>query len=86
MVIHEMTREECFRMLAKTGLARLACALENQPYVVPVYLAFYESPTREACFYGFTSEGQKVEWMRANPRVCVEVDDITSSNSAMVKS
>jgi len=39
MVIREMSREECLRVLAGARLARLACAHENQPYVVPVYLA-----------------------------------------------
>src|SRR5262249_7283634 len=28
--------------------------------------------------YGFTTPGQKVEWMRANPLVCVEVDEVTA--------
>lgn len=66
-------------MLARTRLARLACAYENQPYVVPVYLA-YNSSDDEACLYGFTTPGQKVEWMRANPLVCVEVDKSTSDD------
>jgi nitroimidazol reductase NimA-like FMN-containing flavoprotein (pyridoxamine 5'-phosphate oxidase superfamily) len=73
-----MTREECFQVLKTTRLARLACAFENQPYVVPVYLAYYAPPDREPCLYGFTTHGQKVEWMRANSLVCVEVDEITS--------
>ena len=75
MMIHEMSREECHRVLARTTLARLGCAHENQPYVVPVYLAFHE---QAKCFYGFTTPGQKVEWMRSNPRVCVEIDEIVS--------
>lgn len=73
MVIHEMSREECNRMLARARLARLACARENQPYVVPVYLTYHEE---SGSLYGFTTPGQKVEWMRANPLVCVEVDEI----------
>src|ERR1700693_1728990 len=72
MVIREMNREECLRVLARGRLARLACARENQPYVVPVYLAYHEA---SACLYGFTTPGQKVEWMRANPLVCVELDE-----------
>lgn len=28
--------------------------------------------------YGFTTEGQKVDWMRTNPKVCVEIDEITN--------
>jgi len=75
MVIHEMSKEECLRVLARATLARLACAQENQPYVVPVYLAYHEV---SGCLYGFTTPGQKVEWMRANPLVCVEVDEIAA--------
>jgi nitroimidazol reductase NimA-like FMN-containing flavoprotein (pyridoxamine 5'-phosphate oxidase superfamily) len=26
--------------------------------------------------YGFSTFGQKVKWMRANPRVCVQTDEI----------
>ena len=43
--------------------------------VVPVYLAYDEA---SGCLYGFTTPGQKVEWMRANPLVCVEVDEIAA--------
>src|SRR5450631_2353862 len=75
MVIHEMSREQCLRVLARAGVARLACAHENQPYVVPVHLAYDEA---SGCLYGFTTPGQKVEWMRANPQVCVEVDEIAA--------
>jgi nitroimidazol reductase NimA-like FMN-containing flavoprotein (pyridoxamine 5'-phosphate oxidase superfamily) len=76
MIIREMSNEECFRVLANSRLARLACASNNQPYVVPVYLAYHESPAGEPCLYGYATVGQKVEWMRANPQVCVEVDDV----------
>src|ERR1022692_4174617 len=75
MVIREMSRERCLRELAGARLARLACAHENQPYVVPVYLAYHEA---SGCLYGFTTPGQKVEWMRANPLVCVEVDEVAA--------
>src|SRR5450755_1186554 len=77
MVIREMSREECLRVLAGARLARLACARENQPYIVPVYLAYQEA---SGCLYGFTTPGQKVEWMRANPLVCVEVDEVAAND------
>jgi len=78
-----MTREECLQVLAATRLARLACAFENQPYVVPVYLAYHAPPGGKACLYGYTTPGQKVEWMRANPLVCVEVDEVDSYDQWM---
>jgi hypothetical protein len=78
VIIREISKEECLRALANARLAHLACAKNNQPYVVPVYLAYYEPSPGESCFYGFTTFGQKVEWMRSNPQVCVEFDRVTS--------
>lgn len=76
MVIREMSRDECLATLSRGRLARLGCALENQPYVVPIYYAFRKAPDGDY-LYGFTTVGQRVEWMRANPRVCVEWDEVT---------
>jgi nitroimidazol reductase NimA-like FMN-containing flavoprotein (pyridoxamine 5'-phosphate oxidase superfamily) len=77
MVIREMSRTECLHVLAGSRLARLGCAQENQPYVVPVCLAYDEA---SECLYGFTTLGQKIEWMRVNPLVCVEVDEVTADD------
>lgn len=77
MVIHEMNEEECLLMLASTRLMRLGCSHKNQPYVVPISLA-YDTEADTPCLYGVTTLGQKIEWMRGNPLVCVEVDKITT--------
>jgi uncharacterized protein len=71
MVIEEMTDRDCRAMLAGTNLARLACAVNNQPYIVPIHVDFNDSS-----FYGFATLGQKIEWMRQNPLVCLEIDKI----------
>jgi nitroimidazol reductase NimA-like FMN-containing flavoprotein (pyridoxamine 5'-phosphate oxidase superfamily) len=73
MLIHEMTNKECLDALARFRWGRLGCARDNQPYVVPIYVAYHERH-----LYTFSTAGQKIEWMRANPRVCVEADEITS--------
>lgn len=78
MVIQEMTLEECRNALAEAGVARLACESGGQPYVVPVYLA-----CDGKCLYGFSTLGQKIERMRANPLVCVETDEFKSQNHWM---
>ena len=75
MKISEMRREECLRLLSGVKLCRLGCSRENQPYVVPVYLAYDEY---SGYLFGFTTPGQKIEWMRANPLVCVETDEIAA--------
>jgi nitroimidazol reductase NimA-like FMN-containing flavoprotein (pyridoxamine 5'-phosphate oxidase superfamily) len=76
MVIRELTHEECMQALARTGSFRLGCANANQPYVVPVSLICHRPAEGEPCLYGVTIPGQKVEWMRANPLVCVEMDEV----------
>ena len=70
MVIHEMTREECQAVLARASMGRLGCALDNQPYVVPVYFAYEPD-----YIYVLSTFGQKIKWMRANPKVCVEIEE-----------
>lgn len=75
MRIEQLTEEECYQALNSAGFGRLACALDNQPYVVPVYFA-----VGHRCLYSFALPGQKVDWMRRNPRVCVEADTVGASN------
>jgi nitroimidazol reductase NimA-like FMN-containing flavoprotein (pyridoxamine 5'-phosphate oxidase superfamily) len=75
MLIHELTDEECLKALAHVSIGRLACERDGQPYVVPVYLAFDGKH-----LYGFSTLGQKIEWMRANPLVSVETEDIKSQD------
>lgn len=75
MMIREMSREDCLRVLPRGRLAGLACAREHQPFIVPVYLAYQEA---SGCLYSFTTPGQKVAWMRANPLVCVELDEVAA--------
>jgi nitroimidazol reductase NimA-like FMN-containing flavoprotein (pyridoxamine 5'-phosphate oxidase superfamily) len=73
MVIHELTPAECRDALTRTNLGRLGCAHENQPYITPIYFSY---DAAEHCVYSFATAGQKIEWMRGNPRVCLELDDI----------
>jgi len=73
MVVHELSPEDCRRVLARKSLARLACALNDQPYIVPV-LCYFDADA--GCLYSIAAEGQKVDWMRHNPKVCVEVSEI----------
>jgi uncharacterized protein len=75
MLIREMNSQECRDLLARLGAGRLGCARNNQPYVVPIYFAY--EPDR---LYGFATSGQKIEWMRENPLVCVEVDEVADHN------
>lgn len=75
MFIREMTTGECLNIVSQAKLGRLGCAYQNQPYVVPICFVCQDS-----YLYGFTTLGKKVEWMRANPLVCVELDQINESD------
>jgi uncharacterized protein len=73
MLIRDLNNQECRDLLTRLGLGRLACAQNNQPYIIPVYFAY--EPDR---LYGFATRGQKIEWMRSNPLVCIEADEVRS--------
>jgi nitroimidazol reductase NimA-like FMN-containing flavoprotein (pyridoxamine 5'-phosphate oxidase superfamily) len=73
MLIQEMTRDASLNFLAHPRLGRLACAREGQPYITLMYFAHANN-----CLYSFSTVGQKLEWMRLNPLVCVEADEIQS--------
>jgi nitroimidazol reductase NimA-like FMN-containing flavoprotein (pyridoxamine 5'-phosphate oxidase superfamily) len=73
MLIHEMTGDECRIALEQSDFGRLACVRGDQPYIVPIYFSYDGKQ-----LYGITTLGQKIEWMRANPLVCLEIDERTN--------
>lgn len=76
MVLRTMTQEECLEMLGGAHYGHLACSSDGQPYVVPIYFAFH---ARVA--YSFSMQGKKVEWMRRNPKVCLQIEEAPSKAS-----
>jgi nitroimidazol reductase NimA-like FMN-containing flavoprotein (pyridoxamine 5'-phosphate oxidase superfamily) len=78
MLIRELSEEECYSILANARMGRLACAHENQPYVVPIYFVYHESDDGQRITYSWTTLGQKIRWMRTNPLVCLECDEVKS--------
>jgi uncharacterized protein len=73
MQISEITQDECKAVLADASFGRLGCCFENQPYVVPIYFVFESD-----YLYALSTPGRKIDWMRRNPKVCVQVDQIKS--------
>lgn len=73
MIVNELTEQECYSFLERAWFGRLACCKDNQPYIVQLAFAY-----RDRCLYVLSTLGQKIEWMRENPNVCVSVDEITS--------
>ncbi len=75
MRIDQLSDSECREILSRASMARLGCSLNDQPYVVPVGIACEENE-----IYVFSTLGQKIKWMRSNPKVCVQVDEIRSQS------
>jgi uncharacterized protein len=75
MLIKEISTEECLATLARASVGRLGCSLNDQPYVVPIYFA-----CEGEWIYVFSTPGRKIEWMRANPKVCVEIEEQVSES------
>ena len=77
MLIHELTPAECREVLTRTELGRLGCSRFDQPYIVPITFSF---DAEHDCVYAFSTIGQKVEWMRENPKICLEVEELGDKN------
>src|SRR5579863_1195450 len=76
MRISDMQDHECRDTLRRLAFGRLGCARDNQPYIVPIYFAY--EPDH---LYGFATLGRKIEWMRTNPRVCVQLDEVFGNDN-----
>jgi nitroimidazol reductase NimA-like FMN-containing flavoprotein (pyridoxamine 5'-phosphate oxidase superfamily) len=77
MLIHELTAKDCAEVLSRIDLGRLGCARFDQPYIVPIHFSF---DAERHCLYAFSTIGQKIYWMRQNPKVCVEVEEFADKN------
>jgi uncharacterized protein len=70
-MITQIGPRESLEVLGRHRTGRLGCCLDNNPYVVPV--SYYLE--RDVLLI-HSLPGQKIEMLRANPRVCLQVDEI----------
>jgi nitroimidazol reductase NimA-like FMN-containing flavoprotein (pyridoxamine 5'-phosphate oxidase superfamily) len=77
MLIRELNPDECLDILARSSLGRLGCARYDQPYVIPIHFSF---DREQRCVYAFSTIGQKINWMRENPKVCLEIEEIADKD------
>ncbi|RAZ91032.1 pyridoxamine 5'-phosphate oxidase family protein [Mesorhizobium hawassense] len=69
MQIRTLSALECTKLLTANRVGRLGCAKDGQPYVVPIYYTYADNR-----LYAFSMLGKKIDWMRINPLVSVQVD------------
>ncbi len=65
----EMNRREIDALLESQIVGRLACCVEDNPYVVPMSYAYDGE-----YIYAHAKDGKKIQMMRKNPNICFQVD------------
>lgn len=70
MLVRELSLAHCTALIAENRRARLACARDNQPYLVPIFYAYADGHT-----YSFTMPGRKLDTMRGNPNVALLIEE-----------
>lgn len=70
-MITDLNKADCEKVIASGIYAHLACCDGDEPYVVPIMYVY-----RDGCIYSYTHEGQKIEIMRKNPKMCVQIQHV----------
>ena len=72
--VEDMPPAEMHALLQRESFGHLGCARDGRPYVVPMHYAYDGKE-----LYFFTTEGMKTQFIEANPKVCLQVEEITDS-------
>lgn len=70
--VEELSNGEILEIVKRVGYGHLACSLYDEPYVVPVHYAFDDGE-----IFIYTTEGKKSEIIKVNPRVCLQIEEVT---------
>jgi uncharacterized protein len=74
MNMGRLRETDSLAILNEGSLGRLGCIAAGRPYVVPVNYIFDGKD-----IYIHSLPGKKIDALRANPRVCLQVDEIKDS-------
>ena len=73
MVKHWLSQEDSIKYLSKAFYGHLATTNDHQPYIVPVNFVYYQNHI----YIHSSLNGQKLENIKNNSRVCFEVSHFT---------
>lgn len=68
-MLGELTQTEIQALLSSEVVARIGCHANGRTYVVPITYVY-----EDGAIVGHSGDGMKIDMMRKNPFVCVEVD------------
>ncbi len=71
----ELDEQRCLRILDETDTAHLACIADGEPYVTAMSFVMVDG----VCYFR-TARGRRVDALRSDPRVCVEVSRRTDGD------
>jgi nitroimidazol reductase NimA-like FMN-containing flavoprotein (pyridoxamine 5'-phosphate oxidase superfamily) len=74
MITH-LNQEDARSLLAANRVGRLGCIYEGAPYVVPINYV-WDGET----IYVHSRPGRKIEALRTDPRVCLQVEKVTDAS------
>ena len=66
-----LSETDATNLIGRGKIGRLGCIAEGEPYVVPINYVFVEGS-----IYSHSLPGRKIEALRAQPRACLQVDEI----------
>jgi len=75
-MLGKLNSEEIEDVLFSNNLGRIGCSNEKKTYIVPVNYV-YDGKS----IIAHSVEGMKIKFMRENPSVCFEVDEVKSNTS-----
>lgn len=71
MTIGTLTNDDALKILGDGRIGRLGCIADGEPYVVPINY-FFDGKH----IYMHSLAGKKINALRANPRACLQVDEV----------
>jgi nitroimidazol reductase NimA-like FMN-containing flavoprotein (pyridoxamine 5'-phosphate oxidase superfamily) len=74
--VEDMSPAEMHALLQRESFGHLGCAKDGRPYVVPMNYAYDGKE-----LYFFTTQGMKTHFIDANPKVCLQVEELTDSTN-----
>ncbi|MBU2514310.1 pyridoxamine 5'-phosphate oxidase family protein [bacterium] len=66
-------KTEIEEIIAKSSICRIALAVDNEPYLVPLCFGYLNN----TLYFHSADEGRKLEMIKMNPRVCFEFEGDT---------
>ncbi|HSE97677.1 MAG TPA: pyridoxamine 5'-phosphate oxidase family protein [Blastocatellia bacterium] len=70
-MLKQLSTDETRTILIEGRIGRLGCVTARGPYVIPIGYLFEDD-----CIYIHSTPGRKIWAMRADPRVCLQVDKV----------